>query len=114
MSTLFSLSHFRSHTQIRTSFLLLFLEFTNFLGGLLPLLTLEKQIEEHEKATIQLKRARNSLLNVLALLPPEILGRIFHYNVILDGDFDWPSEGSYTFLLVCRHWFEVTSRTPEL
>ena len=48
---------------------------------------LEKQIEEHEKALIQLKRTRNSLLNVSILLPPEILGKIFHYNVVPDGDF---------------------------
>ena len=75
---------------------------------------LEEQIEEHEKAIIQLKRTRNSLLNVSTLLSPEILGRIFHWNVVPGGDFDRPSEGSYNFLLVCHHWFEVASRTPEL
>ena len=75
---------------------------------------LEKQIEEHEKALIQLKRTRNSLLNVSILLPPEILGKIFHCNVVPDGDFGGPSQGSYNFLLVCHHWFEVASRTPEL
>ena len=75
---------------------------------------LEKQIEEHEKALIQLKRTRNSLLNVSALLPPEILGKIFCWNAIRDGDFGDVSKGSYNFLLVCHHWFEVASHTPEL
>ena len=41
------------------------------------ILALDKQIEEHERALIQLKRTRNSLLNVSTLLPPEILGKIF-------------------------------------
>ena len=78
------------------------------------ILALEKQIEEHERAIIRLKRARNSLLNVSTLLPPEILGSIFHWNVIPDGDFGGLSKGSYNFLLVCHHWFEVASCTPEL
>ena len=75
---------------------------------------LEKQIEEHKKAIIQLKRTRNSLLNVSTLLPPEILGNIFGWNVTLDGDFGGLVKGSYNFLLVCHHWFEVASHTPEL
>ena len=75
---------------------------------------LDKQIEEHEKAIIHLKRTRNSLLNVSTLLPPEILGNVFRWNVIPDGDFGGLSEDSYNFLLVCHHWFEVASRTPEL
>ena len=78
---------------------------------------LEKQIGEHEgneKAVIQLKRSRNSLLNISILLPPEILGSIFHWNVIPSGDFAGLEKGSYNFLLVCHHWFEVASRTPEL
>ena len=78
------------------------------------ILALEKQIEEHERAIIRLKRARNSLLNVSTLLPPEILGSIFCWNVIPDGDFDGLTMGSYNFLLVCHHWFEVASCTPEL
>jgi hypothetical protein len=75
---------------------------------------LEKQIQEHEEIIIQLKRTRNSLLNVSTLLPPEVLGNIFRWNVTPDGDFDGLSKGSYNFLLVCHHWFEVASRTPEL
>jgi hypothetical protein len=79
-----------------------------------PIRALEKQIQEHERAIIQLKRARNSLLNVSTLLPPEVLGRIFRWNVIPDGDFGGLSKDSYNFLLVCHHWFQVASGTPEL
>jgi len=74
---------------------------------------LEEQINEHEGAIIKLKRARNSLLNV-STLPPEVLGDIFHWNVTLKGNFDGLEEGSHNFLLVCHHWFEVASQTPEL
>jgi hypothetical protein len=75
---------------------------------------LEKQIQEHERAIIRLKRARNSLLNVSTLLPPEILGSIFRWNVIPDGDFGGLPKASYNFLLVCHHWFQVASATPGL
>ncbi|KAF9643989.1 hypothetical protein BDM02DRAFT_3122633 [Thelephora ganbajun] len=75
---------------------------------------LEKQIQDHEKAIIQPKCVRNSMLNVSLRLPPEILGNIFRWNVIPDGDFDKPSRGSYNFLFVCHHWYEVASRTPEV
>ena len=75
---------------------------------------LEKQIQEHERAIIKLKRARNSLLNVSTLLPPEVLGNIFRWNVIPDGDFGGLSKGSYNFLLVCHHWFQVASHAPGL
>ena len=78
------------------------------------ILALEKQIEEHERALIQLKRARNSLLDVSILLPPEILGSIFLWNATPHGNFGGLPKGSYNFLLVCHHWFEVASRTPEL
>jgi len=76
---------------------------------------LEQQIEGHrdERNTVHLKRVRNSLLNV-STLPPEILGDIFHQNVILESPFDGLRVGSYNFLLVCHHWFEVASHTPEL
>ena len=78
---------------------------------------LEKQIEEGTGDTIQLKRTRNSLLNISTRVPPEILGSIFCWNVIPDGDyphFGGLRKGSYNFLLVCHHWFEVASHTPEL
>jgi len=77
---------------------------------------LEKQIEDHrdERTIICLKRVRNSLLNISAL-PPETLGYIFHWNVIPEPTFEAElTKGSYNFLLVCHHWFEVASRTPEL
>jgi len=83
-------------------------------ANLKSILVLEKQIEEHERAIIQLKRTRNSLLNVSTLLPPEILGNIFCWNIIPDGDFGGLPKNSHIFLLVCHHWFEVASRTPEL
>ena len=83
--------------------------------------TLEKQIEEGKGDTVKLKRARNSLLNISTCVPPEILGEIFSWtlargNQTLGGDshFDEFPKGSYNFLLVCRHWFEVASHTPEL
>jgi len=79
------------------------------------ILALEKRIRDRESALIQLKRARNSLLNISILLPPEILGSIFYWNVIPDGDrFARPANDSFNFLLVCHHWYEVALRTPEL
>ena len=75
---------------------------------------LEEQIREHERVLIQLKRTRNSLLNVSTRLPPEILGKIFRWNVIPDGDFGGLPETSHNFLLVCHHWYQVASGTPEL
>ena len=74
---------------------------------------LEKQIQEQERALIQLKRARNSLLNV-SNLPPEVLGCIFRWNVIPVGDFGGLPKASHNFLLVCHHWFQVASGTPGL
>ena len=64
---------------------------------------MEKQIKDHERAIIQLKRARNSLLNVSTHLPLEILGNVFLPNVIPDGGFSGLAKGSYDFLLVCHH-----------
>jgi len=74
---------------------------------------LEEQIKQHERAIIKLKRSRNSLLNV-STLPPEVLGNIFRWNVTLKDAFGDLVERSHNFLLVCNHWFEVASRTPEL
>ena len=64
---------------------------------------------------IRLKRTRNFLLNI-ARIPPEILGHIFHLNTTKAGDlhFGGIPEGSYNFLLVCHHWFQVALSTPEL
>ena len=75
------------------------------------ILALEQQIREHEKAVINLKRARNALLNI-STLPPEVLGNIFQCNVTLQGDFDGLEDGSHNFLFVCHHWHEVALRTP--
>ena len=77
------------------------------------ILALDEEIREHEKAIIKLKRARNSLLNV-SKFPPEVLGEIFRCNVTFKDDFGGLKEGSHNFLLVCHHWFQVASCTPEL
>ena len=74
---------------------------------------LDEKIKEHERVLIELKRARNSLLNV-SKLPPEVLGSILRWNVTPKDDFGGLEEGSHNFLLVCHHWFEVASHTPEL
>jgi len=77
---------------------------------------LEKQIEEDGGDVISLKRARNSLLNISTRVPPEILGYIFDWTLVRDPlrQFEGIREGSYNFLLVCHHWFEIASGTPEL
>ena len=87
-----------------------------------PISALEKQIAEGKGDTIELKRARNSLLNISTRVPPEILGSIFIQCVARERNrplgsqshFDGLRKGSYNFLLVCHHWFKVASRTPEL
>jgi len=78
------------------------------------ILALEKQIEEGLGDVIQLKRSRNSLLNISTRVPPELLGQVFRWNAIPAGDCGEVRRGSYNFLLVCHHWFEVASGTPEL
>ena len=78
------------------------------------ILALEKQIEQGLGDVIQHKRTRNSLLNISTLMPPELLGHVFRWNVIPDGDFGDLQRGSHNFLLVCHHWFEVAYSTPEL
>ena len=54
-------------------------------------------------------------------MPPEILGCIFAWSLarepgrsLYSPHFDGLHKGSYNFLLVCHHWFEVASRTTEL
>lgn len=80
---------------------------------------LEMQIEEGSGDPIKLKRARNSLLNISTLVPPEILGDIFSWS-LTRGDppsllgFDGFCKGSYNFLPVCHYWSEVASHTPKL
>ena len=74
---------------------------------------MDEQIRQHERAIINLKRTRNSLLNI-SKLPPEVLGNIFRWNVSFKDDFDGFEEESHNFLLVCHHWHEVALGTPEL
>ena len=64
-------------------------------------------------AIIKLKRARNSLLNV-SKFPPEILGEIFRHNTAFHATYFPSMKRPHNFLLVCHHWFEVASHTPEL
>ena len=78
------------------------------------ILALEKQIKEGAGDVIRLKRARNSLLNISTRVPPEILGHIFCWNVNPITDPGGLRKGPYNFLLVCHHWFQVASSTPEL
>lgn len=83
---------------------------------------LEEQIEEGKGDIIKLKRTRNSLLNISVRVPPEILEGIFSHILIegrsvgiaSDPHFYGFHPNSYNFLLVCYHWFEVASRTPQL
>ena len=77
---------------------------------------LEKQIEEGKGDIAKLKRDRNSLLNISTRVPPEILGHIFVWSLGRENSwfFDGLEKGSYNFLLVCHHWFEVASHTTEL
>ena len=83
---------------------------------------LEKQITEGKGNITKLRRARNSLLNISTRVPPEILGYIFVWSLAREDSISLDSpllfegiwKGSYNFLLVCHHWFEVASRTPEL
>ena len=74
---------------------------------------LEEQIKEHEMAIVNLKRARNSLLNV-SRFPPEILGDIFRRNTAVEEYFGGLEKRSHNFLLVCHHWFKVALQTPEV
>ena len=51
----------------------------------------------------------------MSTLPPEVLGNIFLWNVTLEEPgLGGLEEISHNFLLVCHHWFEVASRTPDL
>jgi hypothetical protein len=83
---------------------------------------LEKQIDEGRGDIIKLKRTRNSLLNISIRAPPEVLGRVFAQIVARELDYSLErgmrfgrlERGRYNFLLVCHHWFEVASGTPEL
>ena len=78
----------------------------------------EDRIRDLEKKgtgdIIQLKRARNSLLNISTRVPPEILGSIFSWRVREGRRHGIVRKSSYHFLLVCHHWYEVACHTPEL
>ena len=76
---------------------------------------LERKIEGGTGDITQLKRTRNSLLNISMRVPPEILGQTFWWRVQQDlRQLRGLLKDTYNFLLVCHHWSEVASRTPEL
>ena len=75
---------------------------------------LEKRTGVGDADVIKLKRDLNSLLNISTRVPPEILGQIFIQSLVREHRFEGLEKGSYNFLLVCHHWFEVASHTPEL
>ena len=76
---------------------------------------IEKHVEEPKKTLFKLNHTRTPLSNISTLIPPEILGIIFCWAVILQRKqgTGW-RRVSYNFLLVCRYWFDVASRTPQL
>ena len=41
------------------------------------------------------------------LMPPEVLGKIFLWNVAPRSTFDGFNEGSHNFLLICHRWLKV-------
>lgn len=75
---------------------------------------IEEQIAEHEMTLAKLKRTRNSLLNVSTLVPPELLGDIFHWTTIPEQKRNGLRKASYNFLFVCHHWSQVALSTPQL
>ena len=81
---------------------------------------LERRIEEGNGDVVTLKRDRNSLLNISKFTIPEILGCIIVWCLAREANpfryrgFDGLQKGSHNFVLVCRYWFEVASRTPEV
>lgn len=82
-------------------------------------LALDGQIAEKGAETVQPKRSRNHLVYAVRI-PTEILGHIFEMSVVFkpskDGDahFNVIQMGSYNFLLVCHHWYQVALCTPDL
>lgn len=74
---------------------------------------LEKEIRKHEMAMSKLKRARNSLLNI-TLIPPEILGGIFYWTMVLQQEQTASRKIPHNLLFICHHWLEVALHTPEL
>jgi hypothetical protein len=79
----------------------------------------EDAIRRLDEEILKLNRKRNSLLNISTRVPPEILGYIFRWGVgrarIEPSQYPLRvTKGSYNFLLVCHHWLDVASQTPEL
>ena len=76
---------------------------------------LDARIQNGGKDVTRLKRLRNSLLNVSVCLAPEILGHIFWWRVLSGVSPSGRIVGNtFSFLLVCRYWFDVATSTPSL
>ena len=75
---------------------------------------IEREIKEHEMAISKLKQARNSLLNISTLIPPEILGAIFYWTMIPQQEHSRSQKVPHNLLFVCHHWLEVALHTPCL
>ena len=69
----------------------------------------------HGKNIVYLGGLRSPLFNGPVYLPPEVLGHIFWCRVVSGVNSSGSiSRGTYNFLLVCRHWFDVATSTPSL
>jgi hypothetical protein len=73
--------------------------------------TMERENEELE---MKLNRARAPPSNISTLLPPEILGNIFHWTMIFQREEETSLETPSNLLFVCHHWFQVALQTPQL
>ena len=68
------------------------------------------------RSSVKLKCARNWLMSISIRIPVEILGHIFVLTTVQEQGihFEGLKKRSYNFCLVCHHWSEVASNTPEL
>ena len=64
--------------------------------------TLKEQIEQGTGNATQLKRARNSSLNISTRVPPEVPEFVFSWDIIPEEDFDGYRTVLTTFLEAVR------------
>jgi hypothetical protein len=63
--------------------------------------------------TTQLEHTEKPLVDSSARVPPEILVQIFYLDAAPD-ERGGLRKGSYQFLFVCRHWYNIAKAAPEL